>query len=223
MTGRLNVVINKVINVAQTAFIPGRFILDGVLVIHEILHEMRTKRMKGIMLKLDFKKAYDKVNWKFLQDVLKRKNFDPKWIEWVLKAVEGGRVVVNLNGELGHYFRSYKGLRQGDPLSPLFFKLVADALSEILTTANEKGVIHGVCPHLVDGGLTHLQYADDTVLFLQNTEEDVTNLKILLFCYEELLGMKINYAKSEVFTVGLTEEESQKVANVSIVSLGLFQ
>jgi hypothetical protein len=115
LTIRLTSVISKVINEAQTTFIPGRFILDGVLVVHEILHDLRVKKKRGIILKLDFEKAYDKVNWNFLQDLLSRKNFDEHWIEWTMKAVQGGKVVVNLNGELGNYFRSFKGLRQGDP------------------------------------------------------------------------------------------------------------
>ena len=91
LTVRLNAVINKVINVAQTAFIPGRYILDGVLSIHEVLHELRIKKKKGIVLKLDFEKAYDKVNWKFLQDVLRKKKFDPQWINWIMRAVQGGK------------------------------------------------------------------------------------------------------------------------------------
>lgn len=119
LTIRLNSVIHKVVSEAQTAFIPGRFILDGVLIVHEILHELRVKTKKGIILKLDFEKAYDKANWQFLHDVLKRKNFDLVWIDWILKVVQGGRVAINLNGDIGQYFRSYKGLRQRDPLSPL--------------------------------------------------------------------------------------------------------
>ena len=131
-------------------------------------------------------------------------------------------MAINLNGALGQYFRSYKGLRQGDPLSPLLFNLVADALSEILSVASEKGIIRGVCPELVEGDLTHLQYADDTVLFLQYLEDDIINLKFLLFCYEELSGMKINYLRSKVFTVGLSEQESQRVADVFNCKLGSF-
>jgi hypothetical protein len=151
LTLRLNAVISKVISDAQTAFIPKRYILDGVLIVHEVLHELRVKKKMGIILKLDFEKAYDKVNWKFLQDVLRRKNFDQKWINWVLSAVQGGKVAVNLNGELDQYFRSFKGLRQGDPLSPLLFNLVADALLEILDKAKEKEVVHGLLPELVEG------------------------------------------------------------------------
>jgi len=154
--------------------------------------------------------------------VLRRKNFDARWTDWVLRAVQGGKVAVNLNGELGNYFRSFKGLRQGDHLSPLLFNLIADALSELLTTAKEKGLLTGLLPELVEGGLTHLQYADDTILFVQNSEQDITNLKFLLYCYEELSGMKINYSKSEVFTIGMNESESQRVAQVFNYKLGVF-
>jgi hypothetical protein len=77
----------------------------------------------------------------------------------------------------------------------------------MLDKAKEKEVVHGLLPELVEGGLTHLQYADDTILFLQYSDLDIANLKFLLFCYEELSGMKINYAKSEVYTVGLSVEE----------------
>lgn len=156
LTIRLNAVINKVVNETQTAFIPKRYILDGVVVLHEVLHELRVKKKVGIILKLDFEKAYEKVNWNFLQEVLRLKNCDLKWREWVTCAVQGGRVAVNLNGELGQYFKSFKGLRQGDPLSPFPFNLVADALSELLTKARDRGVISSLVPELVEGGLTHL-------------------------------------------------------------------
>jgi hypothetical protein len=72
------------------------------------------------------------------------------------------RVCININGSNGPYFRTYRRLRQGDPLSPLLFNIAADALDHILSKAKEKGHIKGVVPHLVPGGITHLQYADDT-------------------------------------------------------------
>lgn len=88
--------------------------------------------------------------------VLQRKGFDDRWIQWINKAVRGGRVFIDMNGERGEFFRSFKGLRQGDPLSPLLFNLVADALSAMLTRANIVGLIQGLVPNLVDGGPTHL-------------------------------------------------------------------
>jgi hypothetical protein len=205
---RLNRLANKIISPHQTSFIPGRYILDGVAVIHEVLHDLARKKQSSIVLKLDFEKAYNKVSWIFLKEVIEKKRFCERWIDWIMKSVCGGRVAVNLNGELGHYFRSYKGLRQGDPLSPLLFNLVADTLSTMLERAFENSNLVGVTPHLVNSGLTHLQYADDTVLFLQNSQQNIANLKFLLFCYEEISGMKINYNKSEVFTIGISGEES---------------
>jgi hypothetical protein len=89
LTKRLSSLVDKLISKSQTAFIPGRFILEGVITLHEILHELRLKKTKGVILKLDFEKAYDKVHWSFLIEVLKQKNFSAKWIEWVKQAVEG--------------------------------------------------------------------------------------------------------------------------------------
>lgn len=139
-----------------------------------------------------------------------------------MKAVSCGRVAVNLNGVLGQYFRSYKGLRQRDPLSPLLFNIVADGLLAILDRASEKGLLEGVTPHLVEGGITHLQYADDTVLFIQHTQQNIVNLKFLLFCFEEVSGMKINYNKSEVFTIGINEVDSVNIAVAFNCKLGQF-
>ncbi|RLN39154.1 hypothetical protein C2845_PM01G41450 [Panicum miliaceum] len=100
LTVRLTRVVAKVIGESQTAFIAGRFILDGVVILHEILHELGRRKQKGVILKLDFEKAYDKVRWSFVQ-VLEKKNFDVKWIRCIMAAVTGGRVAVNLNGEVG--------------------------------------------------------------------------------------------------------------------------
>ena len=127
-----------------------------------------------------------------------------------------------MNGERGEFFRSFKGLRQGDPLSPLLFNLVADALSAMLSRANNVGLIHGLVPNLVDGGLTHLQYTDDTVLLLKFNPVNLRNVRLILSCYEAMSGMKINFDKSEVFTVGLTEAEQQTVAASLSCKLGAF-
>jgi mannosylglycoprotein endo-beta-mannosidase len=92
-----------------------------------VLHELRSTKSAGVILKLDFKKAYDMVSWAFLEEVLHRKGFDAKWIYCINRAVKGGRVCIDINGERGEYFRTFKGLRQGDPLSLLLFNIVADA------------------------------------------------------------------------------------------------
>jgi hypothetical protein len=92
-------------------------------------------------------------------------------------------------------------LRQGDPLSPLLFNLVVDALGAMLEAAKEKGRIVGLVPHLIEGGVTHLQYADDTVVMVQNSRESVLNLKFILYCFKSMSGMKINYHTIEVYVL----------------------
>jgi hypothetical protein len=102
---------DSIISKTHSDFLPGRNILEGVVILHETLHEMRRQKRKGIIMKLDFEKTYDKVPWPFLMEVLERKRFPLKWIEWVQQALTGGRVGTNLNGEFGNYFRTFKGLR----------------------------------------------------------------------------------------------------------------
>jgi hypothetical protein len=80
LTRRLTPYADKLICKRQTTFIPGRFILEGIITLHEILHELRVKKTKEVILKLDFEKAHDKVQWSFLFKVLKQKNFHAKWI-----------------------------------------------------------------------------------------------------------------------------------------------
>jgi hypothetical protein len=129
------------------------------------------------------------------------------------QVVCGGRVGINLNGEPGEYFGTYKGLRQGDPLSLLLFNLVADALATILRKGCQSGMIKGLIPELVrGGGLTHFQYADDTIIFLEAEEQYVANVKFLLYCLENMSGLKINYQKSELIILGASEVESAQMA-----------
>jgi hypothetical protein len=137
-------------------------------------------------------------------------------------VVRGGRVCIDFNGERGNFFRSFKGLRQGDPLSPLLFNLVADALSAMLSRASSAGLIQGLVPHLIDGGITHLQYADDTVLLLQFSVDNLTNVRMILSCYEAMSGLKINFEKSEVFTIGLSGDEQQQAATILGCKIGTF-
>lgn len=213
-------VADKIISWTQTAFIPGRNILEGCVILHETLHELKRKGEKGVIFKIDFEKAYDRVNWGFLYEVMKKNNFSPELISWVKKFNEGAKVSINIYGDQGPFFRTFRGLRQGDPLSPLLFNLVGDALAVILEKAKERGILKGLVPDLVPRGLSHLQYADDTILFIKVGDDNVRVLKFLLFCFEEMSGMKINYQKSEVYVLGVDKEEEIRIANMLNCKVG---
>ena len=87
LTNRLSIVAQKIIRPSQTAFIPGRHILEGVVILHETIHEMHKKKKNGVILKLDFEKAYDKVKCPFLQQVLRMKGFSTTWCAWINQVI----------------------------------------------------------------------------------------------------------------------------------------
>lgn len=155
LTNRLVPVAQKIIDKNQTGFIKGRNILGGVVVVHEVLHELRSSKKKGVILKIDFEKAYDRVNWNFLEQVMMGKGFPVQWISWVMSTVKGGKVCINFNGERSHFFSTHRGLRQGDPLSPLLFNLVANALGVMLQKAIDKGHIKRVLEEIIPGDFSY--------------------------------------------------------------------
>ena len=109
------------------------------------------------LLKLDYEKAYDRVNWEFVREVLIKKGFDGGFVHRIMHLVSSGHTVVTINGEMGNFFRNKRGLRQGDPSSPLIFNFVADALVALINKARAAGHVKGLIPHLIPGGVTHLQ------------------------------------------------------------------
>uniref|UniRef100_A0A453KU06 Reverse transcriptase domain-containing protein n=1 Tax=Aegilops tauschii subsp. strangulata TaxID=200361 RepID=A0A453KU06_AEGTS len=102
--------------------------------------------MSGVVFKIDFEKAYDKVKWSFLQQALRMKGFSDKWRQWIQNFVTGGSVAIKVNDDLGHYFQTKKGLRQGDPMSPMLFNIVVDMLAILIERAKQDGQIAGVVP-----------------------------------------------------------------------------
>ena len=130
------------------------------------------------------------------------KGFSQKWCQWVDSFMGGGHVGIKINAQVGQDFQIKKGLRQGDPLSPILFNIVVDMLVILINRAKLEGQIKGVIPHLIDDGLSILQYADDTILFMDHDLEKAINLKLLLCAFEQLSGLKVNFHKSEIFYFG---------------------
>ncbi|KAK1607661.1 hypothetical protein QYE76_031334 [Lolium multiflorum] len=124
--------------------------------------------------------------------------------------------------EIGPFFRNARGVRQGDPLSPILFDFMVDALAAMLSRAKEAGHILGLVRHLIPGGVTHLQYADDTMVMIEPSDEGIANLKLVLISFELMSGLKINLAKSEVVVVGTTPLEQERVARLLNFRLGKF-
>jgi hypothetical protein len=149
---RLAPLAHRTIDQSQSAFIRGRCLHEGVLALHEILHELRSRKLPAMILKLDFEKAYDRVNREFLWEILLHKGFSGMMVHRLMQLVQGGQTAINMNGEIGPFFRNARGVRQGDPLSPILFDFMVDGLAAILSRACRAGHIQGVVPHLIPGG-----------------------------------------------------------------------
>ena len=112
---RLKEVIAPLIDESQNAFVMNQQILDGVLISNESLRWLKKKKIPGTLIKLDFRKAYDSVNWSFLELVMVKLGFGRKWIRWIMNCVSTALMSILLNGSPLTPFKMEKGLRQGDP------------------------------------------------------------------------------------------------------------
>lgn len=146
LTNRSKCILPHIISSTQSAFIPGRLISDNYLVAAEVAHFMhkRSSGMNGLMtLKLDVSKAYDRVEWKFLEAIMERMGFSPTWIQLVMLCVSSMTYSFKLNGEPVGYIQPGRGIRQRDPLWPYLFVMCAKGFSALLTRAESQGAYRG--------------------------------------------------------------------------------
>jgi hypothetical protein len=170
LVNRLRPILGDVISENQSAFVPGQLITDNALLAFECLHYME----HGVKAddpfcayKLDLSKAYDRVDWVFLEEVMHKMGFSCRWIQWIMSCVTTVRYSVKFNGALLEAFSPTRGLHQGDPLSPFLFLFVADGLSALLQSEICSGGISPIKLCRRAPGISHLLFADDTLLFFK--------------------------------------------------------
>ena len=149
-----------------------------------------------MLIKLDIAKAFDSVRWDYLLDLMQRMGFPSRWRAWASLILSTTTSRVLLNGIPGKEIIHGRGLRQGDPLSPLLFDLAIDTLPKILELATESGLLHPLPGHFFKSRIS--LYADDAVIFLQPSAHDVNNLAALLHNFGEVTGLMTNVEKSSV-------------------------
>ena len=214
LSRRLRGVVQDIVGGSQTAFISGRQILDGALIANEVVQWLRKKKREGVLLKLDFQRAYDTINLDSLDIVLKEMGFDDKWRKWIRACLTTARVSILINGAPSKPFKMRRGLRQGDPLSPYLFVLMAEVLNRMLTKAVEQELFRGIQVGSQNVTLSHLQFADDTILFCEPKLEYLKHIENILYSFQCFSGLTVNYEKSAITAIGKEDEWTARAANM---------
>ncbi|KAJ9691054.1 hypothetical protein PVL29_013294 [Vitis rotundifolia] len=205
LANRIKKVMGKVISESQNAFVEGRQILDAVLIANEAVDSRLKDEVGGVLCKVDIEKAYDHVNWNFLLAVLRKMGFGEKWIKWIEWCISTVKFSVLINGSPSGFFHSSRGLRQGDPLSPYLFVIAMEVFSCMLSRAINGGFLSGWRVGGRSGvgiHISHLLFADDTLVFCEESPDQMTYLSWLLMWFEACSGLRINLEKSELISVG---------------------
>ena len=231
LANRIKRVLDKVISKSQNAFVKGRQILDAVLIGNELVDSTMRRKEQGMVCKLDIEKAYDSISWEFLYQVMNRMGFGSRWMSWIKWCISTASFSVLFNGSPSSFFPSSKGLRQGDPLSPYLFVIRMEALSCLINRAVEGNYFAGSRIAVGRGEdlvISHLLYADDTLIFCQANIEQLKYLSWILMWFEALSGLKINLNKSEVIPIGIVDNVEElaselgcKVGSLPTPYLGL--
>lgn len=188
LTNQLKKVLSEVINLNQSAFLEDRLITDNKLIVHEILHSLKNEGSMGsssLALKLDRAKAYDRVEWAFVEQMVRRLGFDSIFIGWVVESISFITCSVIDNGEARSRIILSQGLCQEDPLSPFLFLLCAEGLSAMIKRHEEQGALHGFRFLSHGVSISHLFCADDAIIFCKVDKQEVRCIKHILVCYEQ--------------------------------------
>lgn len=219
LANRLKKVLRSVISNTQSAFIPGRLLVENVLMATELVQGYNWKNIsKRSILKVDLKKAFDSLNWDFILFILKALSFPDSFVNLIAQCITMTRFSVAVNGELGGYFRGSRGLRQGDPLSPYLFVLAMEVLGQMLNNDYRQGLI-GFHPSASNPEVTHLAFADDIMIFFDGETGSLQQIADTLDRFSLWSGLTMNRAKTELFTAGMNQIEVAELKNMGF-SLG---
>ena len=215
LAARMSTVLGSLIDHAQAAFVEGRSLSDNVHLVQELLRKYSRKRISPrCLIKVDLCKAYDSLNWSFINQVLLGIGFPPLFVDWIMECISSPYYSIIVNGGMCGFFKGAKGLRQGDPISPFIFVVCLEYLSRALNcaTMNSEFNFHPKCAKLK---ISHLAFADDIMLMSRG---DPISVRILMECLSDFgakSGLAANVSKSNLFSAGIQGQDLRDILQIT--------
>ncbi|GJZ27081.1 RNA-directed DNA polymerase, eukaryota, reverse transcriptase zinc-binding domain protein [Tanacetum coccineum] len=181
-------------------------------------YKQRNKKM--MIFKVEFEKAFDSVNWKYLDYVLGQFGFGEKWRNWIQECLRSARTSILVNGSPTSEFSIKRGLRQGDPMSPFLFILIMEGLHIAIEDATQSNLIKGVSFGNPGMRLSHFFYADDVILVTEWNQADMDNIIRLFNVFYLASGIRINIHKSNIYGIGVSNNDIEEMARVTGCTAG---
>jgi hypothetical protein len=153
---RLKPILPFIISKEQAGYVEGRQIMDSVILANEVIHSLKMTKIPGMLIKLDLSKYFDRVSWQYLRSMLESFGFDKLWVNWVLKLTSSAFFSILVNGIPSQPFSSTRGIRQGDPLSPFLFVLMAEGLGRYIKATILEGSLKGLPLHNIHPAPSHI-------------------------------------------------------------------
>eukprot|EP00253_Pinus_taeda_P019391 PITA_19391 len=218
---RLKPMLPFIISPEQSSYVEGRQITDGIILTHEIIHSLKQTKKPGMLLKIDLSKAFDSISWDYMQKILRAFGFANAWIRWISNLISSSFFSILINGIPSSTFHPSRGLRQGDPLSPFLFIIMAEGLGRRINTAIHSQTLKGINLHRAST-ISHQQFVDDNMIFGHSSVQEARSLNTLLDNFSKASGALINKVKSQIFffnTHPTTQRAIARILGFSIASL----
>lgn len=197
IANRLKQTLNSIVSNTQTGFLSGRQISDSTRLVYDLMYHVEKKNIPGMLMLIDFEKAFDSLSWKFLYSVLAFFGYDQNFINWIKMFNNNIEAYALQYGKLSPKIIIERGCRQGDPISSYLFLLAAEILS-LMIIQNED--IKGLKINGIEFKLT--QFADDTTLILDGSQPSLQAALNILEIYGNYSGLNMNKEKTKVIWIG---------------------
>nr|GFC46631.1 RNA-directed DNA polymerase, eukaryota, reverse transcriptase zinc-binding domain protein [Tanacetum cinerariifolium] len=200
LANRLVLLLGGLVSDTQSAFLKERQILDGPFILNEVIQWCKKKKKQSMIFKVDFEKAYDSVRWDFVDTILRKFGFGDKWCKWIHSCLQSSRGSILINSSPTPEFQFFKGIKQGDPLSPFFFILVMESLHLSFQRVVDVELFSRI---KLDSSMSvsQLFYADDAIFMGQWNQFNIDTIVRVLKVFHSASGLRINMKKSKLMGI----------------------